>query len=280
MKKGFVQLFPVIILALAVTIGAVTAAAVKRTADLKKGAVLSSSDSGKEENKDSDSSQKVENKTSTTTTKTETKENKEKVEIKAENEKLKLESKIENGKEETKLKLGNLRIETKKEDGKLVTKIKNEKDEDVEATKDVEEKLHDLAEMSLEEEDVEISTDSAKPTFTQKGTTVSTNFPLSVNPTTGQLTVTTPAGQKVVAVLPSEAIQGILDSAIGTTINQVELEEEGGTLVYKVKGAKTQKLFGFIPITTQIQTTVSAENGDLLKTDQSAFEKFVDLISI
>lgn len=109
---------------------------------------------------------------------------------------------------------------------------------------------------------------------------------------TKELTVTTPAGSKVVTVLPQQAINNMLaahvmtdvisekaDNELASIPNLVKLEVENGVLGYKVKGTKTHKLLGFIPIKTSVTAFVSAENGQVVTSTDSLLGRILNRIA-
>ena len=113
-----------------------------------------------------------------------------------------------------------------------------------------------------------------------------TKFPLSVNLATNELIVTTPAGERVVTVLPDQAVQNMLAANVidqlGATPEEtgVTLGERQGVPVYEIPGVKQRKLLGFIPVTIEQTAIVSAETGELVATeDVSLVERVVDLLS-
>lgn len=115
------------------------------------------------------------------------------------------------------------------------------------------------------------------------------SFPLSVGPN-NELIVTTPGGTKIVTVLPEQAVANLLRfrymsrvrstqavPAPGLTgestpsglrkreqVQEIELEENGGKLTYKVEGEKKVKLAGFLGINVPITAHVSAATGDIV----------------
>ncbi len=203
---------------------------------------------------------------------------------------------------ESKFENGNLKIEIKVEDGKVVTKVHDENGREVEIEASDEAKLTHEADSVLEKEDIEIATGSAEPGFVHKGEKVRTNFPLSVNPTTGQLFVTTPAGTKVVAILPAVAIENMIRAGVITTVSggvsnppggtgsatqvasvlgaATELTTDGkGNLVYKISGEKSKHFLGILPVNLNVTAVVSAENGQLISTQESLFARLLDLVS-
>lgn len=125
-----------------------------------------------------------------------------------------------------------------------------------------------------------------------------TELPLSVNLETNELTVTTPAGERTVTVLPDQAVQNMLAAnvidRIGgqalvdlvrqggvTTLDRViELSQQNGIPVYEIQGVKEQRLLGFIPVTTDVTVIVSAETGEVVDTQQSLLDTVVDILSV
>lgn len=130
---------------------------------------------------------------------------------------------------------------------------------------------------------IKIRSGKNKFEFQQEGTkfSVESDFPLSVNPTTRELTVTTPAGTRVVAVLPQQAIDNMLAVGIVTTTTEVGLKTESdGSLSYDIDGAKNEKLLGVFDVAVPKNLIVSAQTGQVLTVNQSVFSKILDFLSI
>ncbi|MBI2334545.1 hypothetical protein HYU96_01975 [Candidatus Daviesbacteria bacterium] len=127
--------------------------------------------------------------------------------------------------------------------------------------------------------------------FKIKIATVSSNFPLQVDLNTNQLTVTTPAGTKVVTVLPDQAVQNMLAANVisrlgapaireATSAAQViQLGLKNNIPVYEIPGIKQFNLLGFIPVDRPITALVSADTGELINTEQSLLTRIIDLLS-
>ncbi|MBI2196271.1 hypothetical protein HYU45_01525 [Candidatus Daviesbacteria bacterium] len=144
----------------------------------------------------------------------------------------------------------------------------------------------------MEKEDVKVATAGGQTALVNKKVGALSSFPISINPITRQLTVTTPAGTKVVAVLPQQAMDNMLASKVMTDVvgekvdnelasipSLVRLEEKNGILGYKVKGTKTHKLFGFIPIKTGVTAFVSAENGQVVESTDSLLGRILNRLA-
>lgn len=275
------------------------------------GKILSSSDDnnkGGSSGSGSSGSTDIESQTETTRTKIKTNEDKTKVEVR--NEAGRFETKVEDGKEETKIRTGNLKIEIKTESGKSVLKVKNENDEEVELEDDEEDELFEELEKELEDDDIKLATGSADLGFIQKGRKVRTNFPLSVNPATGELFVTTPAGEKVVTILPDVAVQNMIKAGILTRVEEepepgaspspegtpsaqppegtptasvsgagIELTQENNEAVYLISGVRDEKFIGLVPVEIKLKTVVAVDDGSLLDIRQGFFSRLLDLLS-
>ncbi len=221
--------------------------------------------------------------------KVETKE----VETKEVSKNSRVETKTTPEKIKSEIRQGNLRIKFEIENGKvkIETKVK-EAENEVELENEAENEAVKEVEAELEKEDVKIATAPGQIALVNKRVGALSNFPISVDPTTRQLTVTTPAGTKVVAVLPQKAIDNlltsrVLDDVVGEKVNNnlgsipdlVSLETKNGVLVYKVKGAKIHKLLGFIPIKTGVEAFVSAENGQVVESTDSLLGRILNRLA-
>lgn len=139
---------------------------------------------------------------------------------------------------------------------------------------------------------LKIATEGGKPGFISNKDGAISAFPLKVDPNTGALTVTTPKGEKVVAVLPDAAIKNMLASKVASYVTSVPakgelastdklvtLTEKDGVIVYEIDGVRVHKLLGFITLKSKVKAFVSAENGQVVKTEQSLFGKILNKIA-
>jgi len=120
-----------------------------------------------------------------------------------------------------------------------------------------------------------------------------TNLPLSLDPSTKDLTITTAGGVKTIKVLPDEAIQraflaGNINSSEGesktasasaATTPQTTLTSLNNEAVFKINGFSNKKALGFIPVSFAKTVFVSAENGSIVKTDETFFSKLLEAFS-
>lgn len=137
-----------------------------------------------------------------------------------------------------------------------------------------------------------IATDAGKPGFISNTDGAITEFPLQVDQATGILTVTTPAGEKVVTILPDAAIKNMLAAKVMSYVTSVKAEgelastdklvtliEQDGVLLYEIDGVREHKLFGLIPVKSKVKAFVSAENGQVVKTETSLLGRILNRIA-
>lgn len=177
-------------------------------------------------------------------------------------------------------------FELENEDGKLKIKAKEKDGTETELESESIDDIND----ALKEEGIHIASASGNNLRIRKGEfEAETHFPLSIDPTTNMLTVTTPAGVKNVAVLPDQAVANLLKnnyinsvasgSATSTTQNII-LGLLNNNPTYQINGISNQKLLGLFPVEIANTSFVSATNGDIIKVDETLFNRLLDLLSL
>ncbi len=165
-----------------------------------------------------------------------------------------------------------------------------------------------------EDTDDDEGSGSAEPEATESvrpGQKIRTNFPITVNPVTGEKTVTTPGGVKTI-ILPEVAIQNMIKAGFpvvlppeddpgeatpsapegtpsGSTGSaglivdseaQIQLTEENGELVYEIPAVKEEEFLGVFDVKIKVRGVVSAQNGEILKLKKSIFDAILDFLSV
>ncbi|KKU03988.1 MAG: hypothetical protein UX88_C0011G0014 [Candidatus Woesebacteria bacterium GW2011_GWC2_47_16] len=167
-------------------------------------------------------------------------------------------------------------------------------DEDIDEVDELEDEVEDEDEDELEEEEeleVESGTETAKIkikvkkvnnrfVFMTREIEAETDFPLSVNPQTNELVVTTPAGEKVVTILPDQAVTNMLANNVFDRQENVNIVFEDETVIYRISGARDERLFGLFRIALPTTAVVSADTGQLIAQEQPFLFRFLDLLSI
>lgn len=122
-------------------------------------------------------------------------------------------------------------------------------------------------------------------TFREQKFGAESQFPVSVNKTTKELTITTPNGAKVVAVLPDAAVenmlgQNVIDRILGANGQLVQVKvDANGNLFYEISGVKDEKLLGLFSVAIPKTLSVSTQTGDLTSINQDTLSKLLDALS-
>ena len=210
----------------------------------------------------------------------------------------KIKTKIEDdGTTKIEIENGTVKLKYSIVNGQVVLNIENEDGEEVEIEDNELEELENEVEDELEDDNIRlVPTTGNQLALTQNGIAALTNFPLSINVETKELIITTTEGQKVVAVLPDEAVQNLLATGIinsietplseiatqnqlGALTGVVEIETRDSETVYKIKGKKTHHMLGIIPVTTPITAFVSTDTGLTVAKQQSVLTSVIDFLS-
>ena len=183
-----------------------------------------------------------------------------------------------------KFEIENNGLKMKFENGRLRIEREHEGSESAGLNDDETDQLRQEIEDELEDRGIEIASSSGRMSIIKNKRRALTKFPLSINPETNELVVTTPAGQKTVTVLPDQAVENMLSKSVLSDINDdgeenIEIEQRSDELVYKVKGEKDHKFLGFIPLKTKITAFVSAQTGELTAEEQSILSRIISQLS-
>ena len=190
-----------------------------------------------------------------------------------------------------------LRIETR--NGITIVKIENEEEEEIEEVE-----LEEDEELEVEASGgarLEIRTRLNRILLRQGLVSALTDFPVSVDQETGALTITTPAGTRVVTVLPEEAVENMLAANIIDVIlrnipepiasptespepeisstQAIEIKEEDGEVVYVLEGATEERFLGLINVLIPRTVLVSAESGQVLNIRLPLISRILELLS-
>lgn len=301
-SQGVIQLVPALVVALIVALGLALAFSQRNDNQLGKLTnVLSERSGSSKDQEDSEDEDKVEGENDD-----EKDEASRELKIEAKGNFVRVRSREETGTRTQVVRNGRkVRVET--EDGMTKVRIENE-DEEVEEEVELEED----EEFELETDEVKIKIKSRNGNFVLREGEVEalTKFPLSIDLATNELIVTTPAGTRRVAVLPQQAIDNMIRvghvtvifpapspepsafpsasaspevspsaSPEAVALSSVEIVEDGGQIVYRIRGARSERFLGVLTINIPRTLEVSAETGDLLSSQQSLIDRFLDLLS-
>lgn len=182
----------------------------------------------------------------------------------------------ENGETRTEIRSGDTRVKLERSDDQLRLRVKNKAGEEEELGEQQELRIRERE----EENEVEVEVEDDEFVVRRGQTQARTNLPLSVNLATNELVVTTPAGERVVTVLPNQAVQNMLAANVIDQTGIITLGERLGVPVYEIPGLKRHRFLGFIPVQTEVTAVVSAETGEVLSTENvSLVEQVIGALS-
>jgi hypothetical protein len=114
----------------------------------------------------------------------------------------------------------------------------------------------------------------------QRNITALTDYPISVDSKTAKLSVTTESGDRLVSILPYNAVESLVRTRIITRIAEggVDLVEEERELTYKVSGEKLLNLFNVYEHPVQMDIAVSASTGEIVKIEAPIWYKAISFL--
>lgn len=204
-------------------------------------------------------------------------------------------TRVEDGRTRIEAVEGGNKLTFEQRDGRVRLKVETETGEEFELEED------DEVTVKARDDGQEIKIRSAlSQTIIQRlRVQALTSLPISVNLETNELTVNTPAGERVVTVLPDQAVANMLaanaidevarDQAAAELLRQaditplqhvVELKIHAKGPVYEVKGEKDVRFLGFWRIKVEKTILVSAETGEIVDTQQTFLDRFFSALSV
>lgn len=105
-------------------------------------------------------------------------------------------------------------------------------------------------------------------TLVNNGVTVTTNYPVVIDPKTQTIAVRTASGVTLINTLPAQALNNVNATDKPTVVESALLEAQNGEMYYAVKGTQARKFVGLVPVTANIKTQISAENGSVLAVER------------
>lgn len=149
----------------------------------------------------------------------------------------------------------------------------------------------------LGDSQIKVATAGGQLLIAKNGVGALSNIPLQIDLETNELIANTSTGQRVLTVLPDQAVQNMLaaniisrlgSSAVSravqsgeiSTVSQVvTLGELNDEPVYEIEGLQDQKLLGFIRVSIPVTLFVSTNTGDLVSQQKSLPSSILDFFS-
>lgn len=129
--------------------------------------------------------------------------------------------------------------------------------------------------------DLKISGNNGQFGIEENGITANTSFPITIDPAKNELSVETSSGNRLISVLPYEAVVTLMRNNLLDNVkeNNITLAESSkGELQYEIKGIKNVNLFNVMTLNANVNSIVSASNGEITKIDEPQWLKFFGFI--
>ena len=165
------------------------------------------------------------------------------------------------------------------------TRVRVEANGDAEDENEVEDEIEEEIEIEDEEDGtrsarIKIRSRDGEFEFEAEGVSARSNFPVSVNSETNELIITTPSGERVVTVLPDQAVENMIENGVIDQSLSIEIQDGQTEVEYEIDGVDEQKLLGLFRIAIARRARVSAENGEVLSVEQDLLSRFLDFLSV
>lgn len=204
-------------------------------------------------------------------------------------------TRVEDGRTRIEAVEGGNKLKFEQRDGRVRLKVETEAGEEFE----LEENDEVTVKARDEEQEIKIRSVLNQTIIQRLRVQALTSLPISVNLETNELTISTPAGERIVTVLPDQAVANMLaanaidevegDEAASELLKQaditplqhvVELKVHAKGPVYEIKGEKDVRFLGFWRLKVKKTVLVSAETGEVVDTQQTFLDRFFSTLSV
>jgi hypothetical protein len=115
----------------------------------------------------------------------------------------------------------------------------------------------------------------------QEGITVTTNYPINIDPKKNEISVQTPSGNRFLSILPLDAVRSALRAKVMTRFTGPKaslVEENSGELVYVLTGEKVLNILNIIDYPIEVKTKVSVLTGEIVHVEQPPWLKVLSFL--
>lgn len=284
-KEKGIALIPVLVIALFVT--ALVLADNLKPAKSQQGYVLSSGSGsdGSDDERDDESDDDSSSDNSGSGSSDDDSDDEAEVRVETTDSGVRVRTRTEDDRERTDFYFGETKLRIETRDGQTKVKIEEEDGDENEI------EIEDEDEVEFDKEAmtgaVRVSTNQNRFIIRHREIEARTNFPVSVDLETSELIITTPAGEKRVAILPQQAVDNMLAANLFSKVSlddsgesEVELTTlEDGSVVYEAHGTSTEKLFGLFNVSIENVGTVDAQTGQVLGFSRNFLNQLLSTLS-
>lgn len=95
--------------------------------------------------------------------------------------------------------------------------------------------------------------------------TITTRYPVIINPIDQTMAIKTPSGVTVVKTFPTQVFQFLPTQNKLSSVSSVNLTDQQGTPVYNAQGIQIRKFLGLIPVNATVNEQINAQTGKVLQ---------------
>ncbi len=96
--------------------------------------------------------------------------------------------------------------------------------------------------------------------------TITTQYPVIINPQDQTMAIRTPSGVTVLKTFPSQAFQNVPPQSKLSSVNSVSLTDQQGTPIYQADGIQVRKFLGIMPVQANVSESINAQTGQVVNT--------------
>ncbi len=94
--------------------------------------------------------------------------------------------------------------------------------------------------------------------------TISTQYPVIINPQDQTMAIRTPSGVTVIKTFPTQVFQSVPQQNKLSSVFTLNLIEQQGVPVYQAQGIQVRKFLGIIPVKAQVDEQINAQTGQVI----------------
>lgn len=127
---------------------------------------------------------------------------------------------------------------------------------------------------------MQIGVRDEKFSIEHKGMIALTEYPVTIDPKSARITISTDRGERIVSITPYGAIESLLRAKTISSLdgNKLFLVEKGSELAYLAKGTKVLNLLNIYYYPVSVSAFVSASTGEVILVEAPVWYKIVGFL--
>lgn len=92
---------------------------------------------------------------------------------------------------------------------------------------------------------------------------ITTKFPVVINPQDQTMAIRTPSGITIVKTFPAEFLRKLPQGKKFNSVASIQLKDEGGIPVYQAEGIQVRRFLGVLPVSGKVSENINAQTGEV-----------------